>query len=119
MYCSICGLTTIKKKYKEIFKDWKFRLSSLDEELWDFCERCNKSSGGDIKWLEKRPSFEEHFNQKKHIPTYLANYSLCNTCKFINWHPLIYCYGCGNKMCQVKMNYTELKENYPDYKVGC
>lgn len=117
MYCSICGLTTIKRRRKDVDSFWKTIQSEFANDFGDYCERCQKLSGGDIDWLEKRPTFEKFYEQHQK-DSYIRIFKICTTCKFINWHPLIYCYGCGKKVEQFKMSYKELKEKFPDYKVG-
>ncbi len=92
----------------------------------DWCHHCKKY-GSDNSSTNKRlaePAYNQREYAIKKCTVYPSQHEqisqafVCNTCQYIMFHHLVYCFKCGNKFTRVRCTNKEFFEQYGHYKVG-
>lgn len=89
---------------------------------------CTKELSSDIIPGQKSLYFINELRRNNETPwvdKYWAERSekitvkyFCDSCKFFNYHQMIWCPLCGGEIRCEKLTYNKLAENYANYRVG-
>lgn len=112
LICIDCGNKVEEGKCKTCQKKIASGMSLDIRDYYVEKELIKRNGGGPFKeelWPER---FKRNYRDTR------IHFNCCNNCEYFMYHPLTYCYKCGNKLVLVDMKAREFAEKYPNYREG-